>query len=104
MQFIKKCGEGTNAIPVSSTGSTTGIDDISAKVTTYAQTGIVLGSLFAIAMIVWAGIQYNTSYGDDTKVKNAKNTAIYALIGLLLLMMSFPLVNIAINFIYGLAK
>jgi Type IV secretion system pilin len=64
---------------------------------------IAFGSLFAIGAIVFSGIQYTTSYGDDEKVKKAKTTGIYAISGLLLLLLAFPLVDIIINFVYSLA-
>ncbi len=63
---------------------------------------IEFGALFAIGAIVFSGIQYTTSYGEDEKVKKAKMTGIYALIGLLLLLIAFPLVDIIINFLYSL--
>ena len=50
--------------------------------------------------IVFSGVQYTTSYGDDEKIKKAKMTGIYAVTGLLLLLVAFPMVNIVIDFIY----
>jgi hypothetical protein len=41
---------------------------------------IAFGALFAIGALVFTGIQYTISYGDDEKVKKAKTTGIYALI------------------------
>jgi hypothetical protein len=69
-----------------------------------AQKVIQFGALFAIGAIVFAGIRYTTSYGDDEKIKHAKTTGIYAVIGLLLLGLAFPLVDIVVNFIYTLGK
>ncbi|MFZ2255824.1 MAG: hypothetical protein WAW59_08150 [Patescibacteria group bacterium] len=60
------------------------------------------GALFAIGAIVFSGIRYTTSAGDDEKLKSAKNTAIYALIGLILLLVAFPMVDIVIRFVYSL--
>jgi hypothetical protein len=51
---------------------------------------------------VFSGIRYTISAGDDEKLKSAKNTAIYAIIGLILLLTAFPLVDILVNFIYNL--
>lgn len=47
---------------------------------------VVLGVLGAIAVliIVIAGIQYALSSGDSQKISKAKNTIIYALIGLVI--------------------
>ena len=65
---------------------------------------IAFGALFAVGAVVFSGIQYTTSYGDDEKIKKAKNTGVYALIGLILLLVAFPSVDIVINFIYSLAS
>ena len=68
-----------------------------------AETAISFGALIAVAILVWSGIQYTLSYGEDEKIKHAKSTAINALIGLILLMASFGLVDVFLNFIFTLA-
>lgn len=75
---------------------------IQALVKSTAKTIIAFGALFAIGAIVFSGIQYTTSYGDDEKVKKAKTTGVYAIIGLFLLLLAFPLVDIVVNFVYRL--
>lgn len=62
------------------------------------------GALFAVGAIVFSGIRYTTSAGDDEKLKSAKNIATYAIIGLLLLLTAFPLVDILIGFVYSLGQ
>ena len=76
---------------------------IKALIKSVAKTVISFGALFAIGAIVFSGIQYTTSYGDDEKVKKAKTTGVYAIIGLFLLLLAFPLVDILVNFVYGLS-
>lgn len=44
---------------------------------------IIIG-LAAVIVMIMAGIQYMTSTGDPAKVNNAKNTIVYAIIGLVL--------------------
>ena len=65
-----------------------------------ASVAISFWALLAVGAIVWSGIQYTKAYGEDEKLKKAKTTAIYAFIWLILLMASFGLVDIFINFIY----
>ena len=67
-----------------------------------AEGALGFAALFAIGAIVFAGIRYTTSLGEDEKLKNAKDTAIYALIGLVLVLLAFPLVEVIVNFIYDL--
>lgn len=61
---------------------------------------ISFGALLAVGALVWSGIQYTKAFGEDEKLKKAKTTGIYSLIGLILLLTAFGLVDIFINFIY----
>ncbi len=100
MDYLQGCSRtGTNVgIPA----DVAGIDKIKWLVKRVAEKVIAFGSLFAIGAIVFSGIQYTTSYGDDEKVKKAKTTGIYAIIGLLILLVSFSMVNIVVEFIYSI--
>lgn len=55
----------------------------------------VIGLLASIAVIfvVVGGVQYMTSGGDSGKVKTAKNTILYALIGLVICVLAFAITN-----------
>lgn len=61
---------------------------------------IWLGSLLSVGAIVVGWFLYSSSMGNDEKVKKGKNAVIYGLIGLLVMMFSFPVVNAIIEFIY----
>jgi hypothetical protein len=52
----------------------------------------VIGILCVI-MIIFGGIRYTTSTGDKTRVDNAKNTIIYAVVGLVVAIIAYALVN-----------
>jgi hypothetical protein len=52
----------------------------------------VLGAVSVVTIIV-AGIRYTTSQGDPGAVKTAKDTLLYAVIGLIVAMMSYAIVN-----------
>jgi Type IV secretion system pilin len=100
--YLKWCA-GTNPANSISPGIGTDTSQIKKIIIDISKNVIAFGSLFAIGAIVFSGIQYTTSYGDDEKVKKAKTTGIYAISGLLLLLLAFPLVDIIINFVYSLA-
>lgn len=55
----------------------------------------VLGLVCVVVMII-GGVQYMTSSGDAGKVKTAKNTILYGLIGLVICVLAFALVNFVI--------
>lgn len=60
---------------------------------------VVFGTLGAIAVIVIvvAGLQYILSSGDPSKTAKAKNTILYALIGLVVALMSGAIVNFVLK-------
>lgn len=56
--------------------------------------GIIGGlGIIAVIFIIIGGINYVTSTGDSGKVKKAKDTILYALIGLVICALSYAIVN-----------
>ena len=60
----------------------------------------VLGLVCVIVMII-GGVNYMTSSGDAAKVKKAKDTILYGLIGLIVCVLAFAIVNFVISNIIG---
>ena len=56
----------------------------------------VLGLICVVVMII-GGVNYMTSSGDAGKVKKAKDTILYGLIGLVVCVLAFALVNFVIQ-------
>lgn len=54
-------------------------------------------TLLGIIFIVWGAIQYVTSGGNEEAVGRAKNTIVYALIGLFIAAMSYALEDLVVN-------
>lgn len=57
--------------------------------------------LVAVIVIVIGGVMYMTSNGDAGKLQKAKNTILYAAIGLIICVLSFAITNFAIYTIGG---
>lgn len=55
---------------------------------------IAMAGALAFLFIIIGGIQILTAYGDDEKIGNAKKTITYAIVGLLISMMSYAIVSI----------
>ena len=56
---------------------------------------IVMSSgLAAFVMLVWAGVQWMSSAGNPTAISDAKDRMQKALLGLLLILMSYAILNI----------
>ena len=49
--------------------------------------------ILAVTMIVWSGFKYITSAGDTSKLASAKSTLIYAVVGLIIAIMAYAIVN-----------
>lgn len=55
----------------------------------------------AVVMIVVGGIQYTLSSGDSSKVTKAKNTIMYGIIGLVIALLAFAIVNFVLSNVFG---
>ena len=62
-------------------------------------TNVVLYIVGAISviMLVWGGVRYIISGGDSKKITDAKNTILYAIIGLIIAVLAFAIVNFVLN-------
>lgn len=60
--------------------------------------------IVAVIFIIVGGINYTTSLGDPGKIQKAKNTILYACIGLIICALAFAIVNFAINIINNSGK
>lgn len=52
----------------------------------------IIGAL-SVIMLIWGGIRYTTSGGSSGAVTSAKNTIMYAIIGLVVAFLAFAVVN-----------
>ena len=53
--------------------------------------------IIAVIMLIVGGIKYVVSGGDSKKVTDAKNTVLYAIIGLVVCFLAFAIVNFVIS-------
>ena len=51
----------------------------------------------SVIMLIWGGIRYTTSAGDSNKVTAAKNTVLYAIVGLVVAILAYAIVNMVIS-------
>ena len=57
--------------------------------------------IIAVIMIIIGGVQYTTSQGDSAKLQKAKNTIMYGIIGLVVVLLSFAIVSFVLNGLIG---
>ena len=64
--------------------------------------GIV--GFIAVAMIILGGISFITSQGDAAKVTKAKNTILYGVVGLIVAILAFAIVNFVLGSVFSAAS
>ena len=64
-------------------------------------TNWILGfvAMIAVLAIVWGGVMYIASAGDETKATTGKRVVTYALIGLVIAGIAYALVNVIVTFV-----
>ena len=64
-------------------------------------TVLLIVGLISVIMLVYGGLRYILSGGDSKKVTDAKNTILYAIIGLIISMLAYAIVNFVLNSVIG---
>lgn len=75
-----------------------GVDGVFTQIT---NTVLYVVGIVSVVMLIWGGLRYVISGGDNKKVTDAKNTIMYAIIGLIIAILAFAIVNFVINAIGG---
>ena len=74
-----------------------GENDLIGSVTGIINAVIAVLGIVAVIVIIIGGVTYMTSSGDAGKVKKAKDTILYGVIGLVIVALSFAIVNFVIS-------
>lgn len=74
-------GEGTNATDPNASGDAT--DNVNRIITTVINLFSLIVGVVSVIMIIVGGFKYITSGGDSGKVTSAKDTILYAVVGLI---------------------
>ena len=64
-------------------------------------TVLLIVGLISVIMLVYGGLRYILSGGDSKKVTDAKNTVLYAIIGLIISLLAYSIVNFVLNSVIG---
>lgn len=62
---------------------------------------LFLIGIIAVIMILYGGIRYTISAGDSAKIAAAKNTILYAVVGLIVAIMAYAIVNFVVSSFNG---
>ena len=106
---VAATGETTNSPAGTYTGGTTQQaatgrnDDLMSVLTTIINVALGVIGFIAVVMIILGGVQYTTSSGDAAKVTKAKNTILYGIVGLVVALLAFAIVNFVLGNIFKTA-
>ena len=62
---------------------------------------LMLVGIAALIVLIIGGVQYITSAGDDGKVEKAKNTVLYAVVGVIVVALSLAITRFVANLVAG---
>jgi hypothetical protein len=71
--------------------------NLEGQVTNIINAAIYVIGFIAVAMVIYGGVRYTTSAGAADKVTSAKNTIMYGIIGLVVAVLAFAIVNFVIS-------
>ncbi len=62
-------------------------------------TNWILGfiSMVAVLFVIWGGVQYLTSVGDENRKESGKRTVTYALMGLVIAALAYGIINVIVS-------
>ena len=89
------CSEAEKGMCAASGGGTPATLDVTVK-------NIINGVLYvvgilAVVMVIIGGVQYTTSGGDSGAVTKAKNTILYGIVGLVIAILAYAIVNFVVG-------
>lgn len=76
-------------------------DEAPAIIKNVINLALVILGMVAVIMIIIGGIRYTTSNGDSSATKGAKDTILYAVVGLVVAIMAYAIVNFVLAALGG---
>lgn len=78
--------------------NTSDLGSLVGRVIIYA---FIFGAIFALAYLIWGGFKWITSGGDQKGVEGARNHIVAAIIGLIIIFLSYIILNFVVKILTG---
>lgn len=91
--FKKACDTNPSSVVCQSKDEGATREDAAKRVQVIINTILMVLGIVAVIVIIIGGFRYVTSQGDENGVKQGKNSIIYAVVGLVIAMLAFVIVN-----------
>jgi len=88
-------GRGLEAPPIS--GIAPARENLPDVIVRWVNYFLVIVGLVAVVFLIWGGVQYIISAGQEEKIESAKKTITYAILGLLVIGLAAVIVNFVIR-------
>ena len=86
---------------VTDVGGTGDEEELSEGIKTIVNVMLFILGAIAVIMIIIGGIRYATSNGDSSQLQSAKNTILYAVVGLVIAILAYAIVQFIIEQFIG---
>lgn len=90
------CSSSASSEVKEAAGCSGGSDDLPDIIVSILNVIIGVAGFISVIWIIIGGVNYMTSSGDSNKTKKARDTILYACIGLVICVLSFAIVNFVI--------
>ena len=90
------CSSSASSEVKEAAGCSGGSDDLPDVIVSILNVIIGVAGFISVIWIIIGGVNYMTSSGDPNKTKKARDTILYACIGLIICVLSFAIVNFVI--------
>lgn len=94
---VEANGKSTGSSSICGAGDSEKGDDFNTIAKNIINTLLYVVGIVAVVMIIIGGIRYASSNGDSSSIQGAKNTILYAVIGLIVAIMAFAIVNFVVG-------
>lgn len=99
----ESCGSAKQCMTdgLTASGTSTTPNSFSSVLTTVTNILLFLMGAISVIMIIVGGIRYATSQGDQTQMQSAKNTILYAVIGVVVSIAAYAIVSFVVTQFVG---
>ena len=91
---FKACEGNENSIICQNRNKEEGLDN---RAKNLINTGLMIVGIASVIVIIVSGVLYIISAGDAGKVKRAKDTLMYAVVGLVISLLAYAIVNFVVD-------
>ena len=68
-------------------------ESVDPVITTVIRYLLIISGIVSVVMVIIGGLKYSTSNGDSAKLSSAKNTILYAIIGVIISALAYGIVD-----------